>query len=539
MHDIAALAAAMEDLVSRESRSRLTMAFDTHNHLQDAVLNRSVMKAIVDDYAVLYMSAWNMKNLTSEAVDRTEAIRFKQGYWRDSWAPWLEKLIDGFVEKADESSRDASFTALAKVGDAIGKGFHKINDAECAELKGVFMSFESKVPGRVRLSDFYGKSVVNKWAFREKPEYLRAMGALDETNKSDPKVIYTNYITSMPQCVPVSSLYSVCCPNECETMLDKLESKIVAPGSDPDHIAKLVSSLSSSTVSAPRTLSESLLARLHEIAAVHGGWIPLHGRLFALWMHHAFPRDCPYPHQSGQVSPLTADEWMQETDSVDTQVTAAEMRKHTTAERSCPPTGCGEESPDQLPWDDLEELIHHTAANHTTEASVTAADLAADAAQNPLIYRDMIAPGAGAAASQKRTESEPVAPKIADSSIPKSDIASKKTNDVDRSRIEGKRTVDIKPAEKKQLLAEVSAKQIPEDLTRGEAELKRLLQESEKFVNTTAPGPSSSFGWTFLRAVFVGILALLATVVLRTVLKTQAAKKKKVYYDDASSDKFV
>ena len=27
--------------------------------------------------------------------------------------------------------------------------------------------------------------------------------------------------------------------------------------------------------------------------------MPLHGRLFAQWMHHAFPRHCPFPHVSG------------------------------------------------------------------------------------------------------------------------------------------------------------------------------------------------------------------------------------------------
>ena len=27
--------------------------------------------------------------------------------------------------------------------------------------------------------------------------------------------------------------------------------------------------------------------------------VPLHGRLFAQWMHYAFPRHCPFPHVSG------------------------------------------------------------------------------------------------------------------------------------------------------------------------------------------------------------------------------------------------
>ena len=35
---------------------------------------------------------------------------------------------------------------------------------------------------------------------------------------------------------------------------------------------------------------------MEQVASHHGGKVPLHGRLFAQWLHHAFPRECPYPH---------------------------------------------------------------------------------------------------------------------------------------------------------------------------------------------------------------------------------------------------
>lgn len=49
--------------------------------------------------------------------------------------------------------------------------------------------------------------------------------------------------------------------------------------------------MASDTVAAPRELSEGLRVRLQEVAALHGGKVPIHGRLFAQWMHHAFPRE--------------------------------------------------------------------------------------------------------------------------------------------------------------------------------------------------------------------------------------------------------
>ena len=61
----------------------------------------------------------------------------------------------------------------------------------------------------------------------------------------------------------------------------------------------VVSGLQSDTVHAPRNLSGALLSRLGQIAELDGGQVPLHGRLFAHWLHHAYPRECSFPHANG------------------------------------------------------------------------------------------------------------------------------------------------------------------------------------------------------------------------------------------------
>jgi len=33
--------------------------------------------------------------------------------------------------------------------------------------------------------------------------------------------------------------------------------------------------------------------------------VPLHGRLFAQWLHYVFPHECPFPHKNGAVSAST------------------------------------------------------------------------------------------------------------------------------------------------------------------------------------------------------------------------------------------
>merc|ERR1719277_2780124 len=52
-------------------------------------------------------------------------------------------------------------------------------------------------------------------------------------------------------------------------------------------------------------ISASLRRQLEEIASAHGGQVPIHGRLFAQWLHYAFPRECPFPHKTGAVSART------------------------------------------------------------------------------------------------------------------------------------------------------------------------------------------------------------------------------------------
>ena len=75
--------------------------------------------------------------------------------------------------------------------------------------------------------------------------------------------------------------------------MQHFETDLSAPSASPARIAETVSLLQSDTVDAPRNLSSALLTRFQEIADVHAGTVPLHGRLFAQWMHHAYPRECP------------------------------------------------------------------------------------------------------------------------------------------------------------------------------------------------------------------------------------------------------
>ena len=89
----------------------------------------------------------------------------------------------------------------------------------------------------------------------------------------------------------------------CQRLLARLESS----GRNPNHIS--VEYLPSDTVEAPRNLSGSLVRRLQEVADRHDGKVPLYSRLFAQWVHHAYPSECIFPHAHGFSSAVSSDEW--------------------------------------------------------------------------------------------------------------------------------------------------------------------------------------------------------------------------------------
>merc|ERR1719401_3356467 len=107
----------------------------------------------------------------------------------------------------------------------------------------------SSKAGRVRLRDFYNMSLHTHWNFAEKADYLQALGALDTTNASDPFVIVPNYLHSLPNCLDASTLYAVCCRNQCEDFLGELERSIQAPTAAPARIAEVVRSFQASSSS--------------------------------------------------------------------------------------------------------------------------------------------------------------------------------------------------------------------------------------------------------------------------------------------------
>jgi len=321
LHETAVLAATVEHLIHDEARERLTRAYTGAKMSQFENLSKEASEVVLDAYLKRYL-------IPEAFADKISDDELKTIYpgWTETSA-FARDVREEYVHT--KRLGDAlSFDNMTAVVEEVGERFGRFQDSECRAMKTRLISLGDQGVGRVKLADFYRAALQdNSFEFQESSDYLRQLGALDETNPSAPSVIIPNYITSQTNCIASSSLYSVCCLDECETLLGHVEKELAKPEAMPTEILNIIGDLPSSTQEAPRTISPLLVTRLNDIAAVGEGKINLHGRLFAQWMHHAYPRECPYPHVSGATNPRSPDEWMEE-EGAEPVASEHEMRQH-------------------------------------------------------------------------------------------------------------------------------------------------------------------------------------------------------------------
>merc|ERR1719181_1182260 len=133
------------------------------------------------------------------------------------------------------------FATLVRIAETVGERFGKFQDAECRGMKAALVKIEDRGSGRVRLSDFYKPALDGAWQFQESVGYLRQLGALDESNPDELRVMVPNYLNSQTNCIASSDYYSVCCIDECEDLLGHIEKEIAAPEATAARINELVS----------------------------------------------------------------------------------------------------------------------------------------------------------------------------------------------------------------------------------------------------------------------------------------------------------
>jgi len=355
LRDVAILAATLESFVHQESMERLEAAYRLAHAPKDGRVTEGQAVLAIESYMITYVLGSNMTEMSEkEVLTSRAAISDAYPNWEET-RKWVHQVRDEVLGASKGSDR-TSFAASMRVVEEIADRYGRWQDRECHDIKDSLVKLEHAQSGRVLLAKFYASALGGNWQFSESRDYLRQLGALDDSDPRRPSVMIPNYVNSPSNCVASSKFYSVCCINECEAILGHLERHLSSPSASPARLIELVSALPSATTLAPRALPEPLPRRLEEIAAQHGGEVPLHGRLFAQWLHHAYPRECPFPHLSGTSKPTTPEQWSRETGQ-EIVADAETMRWHIAEAGAAKVNTSKVVMDNELPWSVEEELF--------------------------------------------------------------------------------------------------------------------------------------------------------------------------------------
>jgi len=330
--DAVAMVATLERVIFDEGVKLLETAYALRNMTTDSRYGKEAVGDALDSYMVLYLMGTDPSE-TQNHFKEMASIADVFPPWNDTRVFVRDVLRNTEFSQVHRlnmfASDDYSFDEVWKALDKANHLYGKFQDDECQDMKEALTKHDPEMTGRVTLHNFWRGVLEGGLPFTESTDYMRKLGVLDETDLENrgPQVIIPNYVHSNNNCVVTTAYYEVCCINECEVLMNHLEASIAAPSAKPQEILALVENLPSATVETPRNLSTALTDVLSKVAETHGGEVMLHGRLFAQWMHYAFPHECPYPYTSATgIDPTGPDEYTKRT-GADHSVSQNEFRE--------------------------------------------------------------------------------------------------------------------------------------------------------------------------------------------------------------------
>jgi len=379
LHELAVFAATLADLIHAEAIGNLEKIYKVMDLPMQGPVDPAQAESALKSFVVAHLLGSVVRIETASDLKAMQAQLDYQYPNQEDTNMWVEDFRQTYDMEQKRSRRNPfvphvpSFDETSAFVLQFGHHFGSFQNLECHTMKRKLVEMEHMGSGRVLLSKFYSSALAGGWEFMESVEYLRNQGALDESNPSSPSVVIANYMNSRMNCLTASDYYAVCCLDECDGLLSRLEEKIAAPRAEAARIAEAVSNLQSDTVDAPRNLSSTLVARLNDIAEANSGLVPLHGRLFAQWMHHAYPRECSFPHVAGAVQPMYPVEFAiaHGHELLEASQEVMEMHVARMDENS--------EQPFELPWSHEEELVaeHNFGVHRASRRSAAGAGVAA------------------------------------------------------------------------------------------------------------------------------------------------------------------
>jgi len=299
--DVVSVVAAVERLVLDESMALLRAAYTLNNKAIDELLDERALLDVLESYLIVFEQGSKANLSAVETHQRTKKLLAERG---GSWADLAEFAQDAQLNYIFAHSDELnpfvllrySFRASSQIVEDLTLSYGQWQDAECRHMKSELSKLDPGKTGRIPLGTFYSQPKNAVYQFVESVDYLREVGAIEELSIGGPSVRIANYILAPTNCIATSSFFSVCCLSDCGQLMGEVEHMVQAPSASPQILLGIIGNLSLVNYDGEQVLTSDLKAKLHAVAAHHAGTVPLHGRLFAQWMHFAFPLECPYPH---------------------------------------------------------------------------------------------------------------------------------------------------------------------------------------------------------------------------------------------------
>eukprot|EP00931_Biecheleriopsis_adriatica_P092942 TRINITY_DN666_c0_g1_i1.p1 TRINITY_DN666_c0_g1~~TRINITY_DN666_c0_g1_i1.p1 ORF type:complete len:556 (-),score=106.15 TRINITY_DN666_c0_g1_i1:81-1748(-) len=309
--EAALVVSVLEQLLFKESHALLSDSYMLNGFFKEELLRADDVHEVLTSLLVLLKDGderRQSKHGDAQTHRAEKQIISSGGTW-DMTFQYAQEAFENFTTARAADVHEFSFDDVSQITDILVEGYGKWQQTDCTWMQQDLMSMDSDGSGRVPLSRFYGQQPHAHFVFSESVEYLRTIGALDESDASEPKVFIANYVGGPSNCVADTAYFSVCCFTGCQQLMAQLEAEVRAPTANPDYLLSLAGNLSSTFIKAPRVLPDKLQKKMHSIADHHGGMVPLHSRLFSQWLHHAFPLECPFPQINQESAVLMPSHW--------------------------------------------------------------------------------------------------------------------------------------------------------------------------------------------------------------------------------------
>lgn len=267
-------------------------------------------------YAVLYMAGDHADSIiTANGVDPLKLLEHEVSdlQMRLRGGVGLEPLEQLLAAAAGDAARSG------RVGGAKAReGMRRLRERldgrharECGQFHSTLKSMDPKGTGQVQFVTSYGTSK-HDWALLETPEYLRALGALEERSSRGvgPGVLIPNYVVGMSGCrVQPDRLSMVCCPDKCESeVLPRLEAVVGGHRASPKQVWLATRPVLQAEGARSAAALRALSAELRELALrSRDRRLAVHGRRLAGWLHRAFPHTCRKPTAPRSGAPRVVD----------------------------------------------------------------------------------------------------------------------------------------------------------------------------------------------------------------------------------------